>query len=166
MIPASFWLFTAKLGLSGFPTAARYFRHYLSGCGHPQEVSLTHLLQDDPGLRAYLSAELSRALRNGESSGTVQALQPVFSNWNWRLALGSITLHWERLNGDISLAFRKTYGWTPLARRISRPIHRAAHAAPEARDFSILGRPVCLPVQTLKNAGPPRKIRLLGRLYL
>jgi hypothetical protein len=166
MTPSSFWLHTAKLGLFAFPTAARYFRHYLSGSGHPQEVSLTRLLRDDSGLRNYLFTELSQALQNGESSGTVPAPQPVFSTWSWRLALGSITLHWERLNEDLSLAFTKTYSWNPFVRRISRPIHRAAYAAPAAQAFAILGQPARLSVRDLENACPPRKARFLGRLYL
>ena len=114
----AFWLRLAGMGLSACPVAARHFRYYISGCGEPVNVSMDCLLKEDPGLRKHLVTELCRALQQGASCGTLYAPQPIFTNWNWRLALGSITLHWERVNEDILLAFNKTYRWTPCTRRI------------------------------------------------
>jgi len=155
----SLWLNAAHLGLSPFPTAKRFFTHFLHGQGRPAWVNTHRLLAEDQGLQRFVAMRVLEATRQGQTEGHIKAPQPVLTNWNWRLALGTLELHWKQIHSDIELRFEKSYRWTPQTWRLSRPIHRAAALACKgsARCFPIVGEPARVSIQSMETCAPPGK---------
>lgn len=165
------WICIARTALRPFPRAAESFQHFLQGSGEAQTCSLQRLFQEDPSLFAQLQRQLNVSLTDQKTQGILDLPQSSFHNWDWRLALGNLSLQWKRIGEDIEVSGRKMYDWTPHTRRISRPIHRAAQRAKEengANAFQFLFAPTRIPIALARStpAGKPPHPGLFQRLYL
>ena len=162
------WISTAHCALRPFPTAHQFFQHYLTGQGRSLSVDTGNLLAEDPGLTQHLFSEIGQRLCHHHTSGVIRTAQTCYQSWNWRLALGGLQLHWTLLQEHIHVHFTKTYDWNPKTRRISRPIHQAAHARKPhgAQSFEIIGHPAQFALNIISESRRPCKARFLGKLYL
>jgi len=148
--------------LRPFPLALGHLRHYLAGSGQSRWVSTAAWFRADAGLRSALAQELQVDPAPG---GRLAVSQSVLTNWEWRLAIGSVQVDWERDADGIWISFADRYDWHPDAPRVTRILHRAAAhlRGSGARAFTVHGRRERV---RLPASEPARRRLPLGRLYL
>jgi hypothetical protein len=115
--------------------AAAHLNYYLDGTGVDKTVDLNALLREDSGVSGKLRREITAAIRNGKTSGTVAIPQQTYVLNDWLLALGGINVEWQATaptagpsygSAMIKLSFRNKYQWHPYEARFTQSLHSAA----------------------------------------
>ncbi len=143
-----------------------FLRHYLAGSGRPLRVSLPMLWAGDLGLAGYTSGRLLAELPYAHA-GVVDVPQWRLADSGWRTAIGSIRMHWKRVEDGVELHFRERYEWRPGQNRITRPIHEAAAGMARcgAKAFDIIGEPARMSMAALSHAAA-RPVLPSDHLYM
>lgn len=117
----------SPFGLGGKPLAQSMLDHYLEGSGKDVIVKTADLFQADPSVAAHFIREVKIQLAAANADGNVPVKQSVYSNQDWRNALGSINLQWKAVKkGVVEVWFINRYRWHPEASRVTQCVHQAA----------------------------------------
>jgi hypothetical protein len=131
--------------LAGKPKALAMLDHYLDGTGTDVAVKTNELFQEDPSVASHFLAKAKPDVASGKKEGSVPVTQAVYSNQDWRNALGSINLQWKAVgNGVVEVWFINRYRWHPTAPRVSQCVHQAAdnlrnRSTKPAAEFDMVG---------------------------
>ena len=150
------------------PRAATHLWHYLRGGGAMKEVSTRELLESDVRVRRVFLSAVRAALEKGITSSAVPIPQWQFSRFDWRCAVGSISLYWQREEDGIRTWFRDPYRWHPDSNRPTRLLHRIAERLKRrgAADYWMAGTPAHIPMTQVLAAAAPRPVPPRDRVYL
>jgi len=139
--------------------AERFLNYYLSG-GVRQEglnvesntrnidVGLHVVIAEDEGVRSHLYAKIAEAIGAGRLSGEVEVPQSIYTNQDWRYAIGGMVVQWEMKpdldGGNVELTFENLYRYHPEAKRISQCVHQSAVRLKNvgAKEFLMVGSAV------------------------
>jgi hypothetical protein len=133
--------------------ASTFLHRYLDGRGGNEYIDINTLFREDPALLKTTQEKIIADLRAKPSkeSGTIPLPQRVFSNQDWRYAIGSLNLDWRLVTWnansttpEVELSFKNKYRWHPNEPRVTQCIHQAAERLKTsgAADFWMIGRPV------------------------
>ena len=128
--------------LSGKPKAQGMLDHYTGGTKSDVVVDTGDLFRDDPSVAAHFLKVVKVERAAGKTSGSVAVAQDVYSNQDWRNALGSINLQWKNMGtGGVEVWFINRYRWHPTAQRATQCVHEAADnlKAKGAAEFDMIG---------------------------
>ena len=150
-----------RLFMRDKPRAAHHLKHYLHGGGQNLFINSTLLLREDPGIRSAVFHTLRNQLQSECTQGTIVVPQWLYSNLNWRCALGGIRWHWMKEHQHINTWFTGQYTWHPNEKRITQPFHKAAENLKRhgAQEYSFWGSIVRIPLQKLWQEDPKQLTR-------
>lgn len=152
--------------LSPFPAARAHFQHYVEGSGSERHIATEEVWADSPLFQHVLRFFIHPVLQRDVPCGSLAIPQFHLCCWNWRLALGSITVDWQRKDDDILLRAHTRYRWAPDEARLTRSLHRRMTQIPSAQSFRIEGSACRVPAALFQFPVDRPRVPRYRRLYL
>ncbi|MDK9721144.1 MAG: filamentous hemagglutinin N-terminal domain-containing protein [Rhodospirillales bacterium] len=90
--------------------ASGFFEHFFNGGGQDMNVNLKGFVAENPGA---VNKIISTINTSDNISGSVYLSQLEIESSDWRGALGSVQVSWNKAGGKVTLSINEPYSWNP-----------------------------------------------------